>query len=305
VETTEIIQQLEYFNNKYPREAMEAAIANPEAVTPGLLRMLEHTVNHMDEVAENSDYIGYLFAMYLLAQFREPRAFPYLVRLMSAPSDLLDSLLGDTYTDAGDRILASVYNGDLETLKALVVNRDADEFARSAALDAMRILVADGVLSREEVIAFLTTLFRGGLERSDNFIWYTAVYNVSRLYAETLFDDARELLAEKRFDPRLEDIDSFEEEIGRGKEATLEALYADEENRYITDAIKETSWWAMFHPERDRRMLAENLNMSPNFTPTTVVRSEPKVGRNDPCPCGSGLKYKKCHGKRSNQSNAV
>ena len=28
--------------------------------------------------------------------------------------------------------------------------------------------------------------------------------------------------------------------------------------------------------------------------PTTVVRSEPKVGRNDPCPCGSGLKYKKC-----------
>ncbi|MEI0739338.1 SEC-C metal-binding domain-containing protein [Paenibacillus sp. JTLBN-2024] len=23
----------------------------------------------------------------------------------------------------------------------------------------------------------------------------------------------------------------------------------------------------------------------------------PKVGRNEPCPCGSGLKYKKCHGK--------
>src|SRR4051794_15985945 len=27
-----------------------------------------------------------------------------------------------------------------------------------------------------------------------------------------------------------------------------------------------------------------------------VVREEPKVGRNDPCPCGSGKKYKKCHG---------
>ncbi|MBI2582665.1 SEC-C domain-containing protein, partial [Candidatus Azambacteria bacterium] len=26
-------------------------------------------------------------------------------------------------------------------------------------------------------------------------------------------------------------------------------------------------------------------------------RSFPKVGRNDPCPCGSGKKYKKCHGK--------
>ena len=28
-----------------------------------------------------------------------------------------------------------------------------------------------------------------------------------------------------------------------------------------------------------------------------VVRSQPKIGRNDPCPCGSGKKYKQCHGK--------
>jgi preprotein translocase subunit SecA len=28
-----------------------------------------------------------------------------------------------------------------------------------------------------------------------------------------------------------------------------------------------------------------------------VRRDRPKVGRNDPCPCGSGKKYKKCHGK--------
>jgi preprotein translocase subunit SecA len=28
----------------------------------------------------------------------------------------------------------------------------------------------------------------------------------------------------------------------------------------------------------------------------TVRREEPKVGRNDLCPCGSGKKYKKCHG---------
>jgi uncharacterized protein YecA (UPF0149 family) len=28
-----------------------------------------------------------------------------------------------------------------------------------------------------------------------------------------------------------------------------------------------------------------------------VVRAGPKVGRNDPCPCGSGKKYKHCHGR--------
>ncbi|MDC7226366.1 MAG: YchJ family protein [Spirochaetales bacterium] len=33
------------------------------------------------------------------------------------------------------------------------------------------------------------------------------------------------------------------------------------------------------------------------YTPSaTVVRDSPKVGRNDPCPCGSGKKYKKCCG---------
>jgi uncharacterized protein YecA (UPF0149 family) len=27
-----------------------------------------------------------------------------------------------------------------------------------------------------------------------------------------------------------------------------------------------------------------------------IRRSQPKIGRNDPCPCGSGKKFKKCHG---------
>ena len=31
--------------------------------------------------------------------------------------------------------------------------------------------------------------------------------------------------------------------------------------------------------------------------PQTVHREGPKVGRNDPCPCGSGKKYKHCHGQ--------
>ena len=32
---------------------------------------------------------------------------------------------------------------------------------------------------------------------------------------------------------------------------------------------------------------------------STVVAQVPRVGRNDPCPCGSGKKYKHCHGKLS------
>ncbi len=36
----------------------------------------------------------------------------------------------------------------------------------------------------------------------------------------------------------------------------------------------------------------------------TVKRDKPKVGRNDPCPCGSGKKYKKCHGKDEAEASA-
>ena len=34
--------------------------------------------------------------------------------------------------------------------------------------------------------------------------------------------------------------------------------------------------------------------VSPQAKAKTVVRTEAKIGRNDPCPCGSGKKYKKC-----------
>jgi len=33
--------------------------------------------------------------------------------------------------------------------------------------------------------------------------------------------------------------------------------------------------------------------------PRPFVRGAEKVGRNDPCPCGSGKKYKHCHGRLS------
>ena len=35
---------------------------------------------------------------------------------------------------------------------------------------------------------------------------------------------------------------------------------------------------------------------APAATQQPMTRAQPKVGRNDPCPCGSGKKYKQCHG---------
>ncbi|HVR38311.1 MAG TPA: preprotein translocase subunit SecA, partial [Thermoanaerobaculia bacterium] len=59
--------------------------------------------------------------------------------------------------------------------------------------------------------------------------------------------------------------------------------------------------------ERETDRIQRNLPQAPRqqqmifsgsgpSTPETVKRRDAKVGRNDPCPCGSGKKYKKCHG---------
>ena len=48
--------------------------------------------------------------------------------------------------------------------------------------------------------------------------------------------------------------------------------------------------------EGARKAAAEGVSRK-RSKPETFKRNEKKVGRNDPCPCGSGKKYKHCHGK--------
>ncbi len=44
---------------------------------------------------------------------------------------------------------------------------------------------------------------------------------------------------------------------------------------------------------------SDNMQNQPNETKKIPMKVGPKVGRNDPCPCGSGKKYKNCHGKEA------
>ena len=37
----------------------------------------------------------------------------------------------------------------------------------------------------------------------------------------------------------------------------------------------------------------------PAAAPTPAEKKNPKIGKNDPCPCGSGKPYRKCHGKEA------
>lgn len=70
----------------------------------------------------------------------------------------------------------------------------------------------------------------------------------------------------------------FEKLLWNMHEAKAEWLYGMEE-------------WENIFDEEKRKQIKKDFNRS-----KIVVKGE-KIGRNDPCPCGSGLKYKKCCGK--------
>ena len=53
--------------------------------------------------------------------------------------------------------------------------------------------------------------------------------------------------------------------------------------------------------QTSRREVSEMINTNADAQRSTPVKAEPKVGRNDTCPCGSGKKYKNCHGQGTDQ----
>lgn len=81
------------------------------------------------------------------------------------------------------------------------------------------------------------------------------------------------------------------------EEDTVVSLAFDKEKLYknMVDAKAEwlyelPQWEAIFTEERRKELYKEQKESG-------TVRKEKKIGRNDPCPCGSGKKYKKCCGK--------
>jgi SEC-C motif-containing protein len=73
----------------------------------------------------------------------------------------------------------------------------------------------------------------------------------------------------------------------------------DTEGTVEFEAVYEREGLRDIHHERGRfkKQAGRWLYDEGDIVPETVVRAGPKVGRNDPCPCGSGKKYKHCHGR--------
>jgi hypothetical protein len=301
METVEILRQFERFTGKFARAAVEAAVARREEVTPHLLRILEETVDRAAQLDAEGDYMAHLYAMFLLAQFRETRAYPLVVRFASLPGGLLDSLCGDFLTESLDRVLASVCGGDIEGIHSVIENEDADEWARVAALSSLATLVAVGQKTREEIVTYFARLFRGKLARECSPVWNTLVSESSNLYPAELLDDIRRAYEKGLVDPGFIGFDGVKRDLALGKDRVLARLAHDPHRRLVEDTVKEMGWWSCFQDgapsvEKGAAQDLAKANLKPAAASAQVKSTQPKTGRNEPCPCASGKKYKKCCG---------
>ena len=288
----EILDALAYYNGTFPRQAVSEAIAQREAITPELLRILKEDTVNLAGIAPKREYTAHLYAMYLLAQFREPRAYPLLVNFFSADHELVDEATGDIITEALDRMLASTCNGDTSLIEKMIEDATLDEFIRSAGLGALVILVAQGVKSRDEVMAYFKALFRVKLERQFSYVWADLVWESCDLYPEEVMTEIEQAYADDLVDTTCIGMDDVKQALAIGKESVLVKMGSDPRKRFIEDTIKEMEWWDCFKAQRfDQAKPLPQPYRTPALAPE---RTMPKVGRNEPCPCGSGKKYKRC-----------
>ena len=279
-----ILQELtDFVPGRFPREALQAAIAQREAITPYLLQSLENPPRVLRHMAADENYMLPLYAFYLLAQFRETQAYPLIVAFFSLPGEAPLNVTGDFVTEDLDRVLTSVFDGNVAPLKRLVRNPRINEFTRNATLRSLVCLVANNLQPRDAVITYFRHLLRGGLERQYSYVWDGLLSACAALSAEELREDLQKAADENLF----EDFAWFEEVMARGGDVAQRKLYQDRRYRPITDAIAEMEWWACF-----KRQPAPPPVISRPAPPATQ-----KIGRNTPCPCGSGKKYKHCCGR--------
>ena len=304
IEIEAILERLSHVGDgRLPRQALEEAVARREEITPSLLEILE-TAKERHEEFIDSRVMSHTYAIYLLAQFREPRAYPLIVDLVSLPEDVLDRLTGDFVTEDLARVLGSVCDSDVTLICQLIENDGISEYVRGAAVKALVALAVNDCIGRPQVLAYFTELFHGKLTRSESHVWEALVSACADLALAELRDEIRQVYEEELVWPGYISPRNIEEKFDMGWLAMQARLARDPHLAFVEDVISEIEWWACFkQPKRARK---RGKRRSAKASPTsewigvgTTVRKTEKIGRNQPCPCGSGKKYKKCCGSRT------
>jgi len=295
VEIAEILNELELYREYYPKDAVEEALRNQRDITPHLLRSIEIAIDKAESIAHgDSKYYLYFFAIHILASFREIQAYPLIIKMCRLPAYQLEALLGDALFESIPRILAAVCDGDIEPIKSIIKDSSLAENARASAITSLRCILLEDIIPGEAVIDYFGYLFRGGLERKHSNCWNVMLTESMDIYAESLKEEIF-----RAFDDDLIDTGFVNRADVNRTFNMSESVVLRQSRKYwgglIDDVHSYLGNWACFKPDPELMATPER---EPGIIATgTYVKEGSKTGRNDPCPCGSGRKYKKCCGR--------
>jgi preprotein translocase subunit SecA len=179
--------------------------------------------------------------------------------------------------DGMNSFIASVATADdAERIKVVVENSTLSEYQRCAALQAFIIMYSEGKYPRAELVDYLCKLLEMFVDDMDFVSWVAnECKNVS---ATEHYARIRNLFKNDKIDTFIIGDEYFAEDVPpKSEEEVLKHLEKDPHISIITDTIESMQRWHCFN---DKKPL--------------VPKGREKVGRNEPCPCNSGKKYKKC-----------
>lgn len=277
-----------------PREALRAAAENWDRVLPIFLGMLEGYIQNPDANEACADPL--FFIVHLFGQMRETHAYPLLMRFAAMAPDHVERVLGDGVTATFSRVAASVFDGNPQPMRDVILNEQADEFVRNGLLEALALVTRDGRVDRKSTEAFLMRCYSDLKPQHDCYVWVGWQSAISYLGLSDLADLVRRAFASGRIDPSIMSFRDFESDLALTRRDPAGAGRGHNEIGYFDDVIAEFSRWHAFSDTttQSRPKSVDNFGSSPA---PIVVRSVKRRGRprgNDPCPCGSGRKFKKC-----------
>ena len=295
---TALAPQLAHLSPTQPREALALADTHRAELAPPLVALLEALA--ADPAPAKADgYVLHLYAMLLLAAWRDTRAYRPLAELGHLDEASIDEVFGQLVHDSYGRALASCCDGDIAPLTRLADDDSASLWSRAAGLEALTLAALTGRAARGPVVDFLADFgAREALELKDKpdagaelELLDLLVVCLADLGASEHLPTIREWFAAGLVDDSYATPADIAADIQRSPAECLAALQ-DAGRGLIDDVARETALWPAFHELPPVQLPPIPLGSLRE----PIRRDETKVGRNDPCPCGSGRKYKKCHG---------
>ncbi len=288
---TDLIQELAAAIH-LPEDALRRAMADPDAILlPVMVFLLRAADAGIEEGTEplNSAESNVLFwGIHVLAAVGEGRIYDPLMSLLHRDDEAIASALGDDFHVTLPGIVANTFDGDADRLFAAIAGEVPDGLTRMELFHALALLTADGEIDRETVRNFLVRFDDERLGEDSEEAWQGWEDAVALLG----FDDLVPRLKAARKDGRNTDLfidwETVQETL---KEARLQpksrARFASYRIGYLDDPVAAL--------EHTREGAYDHLpKLDDDGVPIPERNPYRDVGRNDPCPCGSGKKFKKC-----------